>query len=120
MTLPNTIVRQWLETQRTALVQRLDLLDSLIRELGSLATPPATPPVKPLSPSHRKTLDTLRQAGSEGLTAADLATLDSIPKGTASSRLSIIKSAGLADLNGQTHRYFALHSQTEDNNLSHE
>ena len=56
----------------------------------------------------------LEAAGEKGITAKELAEVASVPVGTASGRLSLMKADGRA-----THippRYFAVHSKQEDNN----
>jgi hypothetical protein len=68
----------------------------------------------PLTPANLKAVDILRQAGAEGLSARDYATLENLPIKTASARLSIVKTAGLALLNDG--KYFVQHSSSEDNN----
>jgi DNA-binding IclR family transcriptional regulator len=56
----------------------------------------------------------LEAAGEDGLTARELANLTDMPTGTASGRLSVMKQQGM--VMHITPKYFAVHSQPQDNN----
>jgi hypothetical protein len=62
----------------------------------------------------KETLLALEAAGSDGLTSRELADLVHVPKGTASSRLALLKMAG--QISHQSPRYFIQHSEPQDNN----
>jgi hypothetical protein len=59
----------------------------------------------------------LEAAGASGATAREVAGVAQIPIGTASSRLSLLARDGRVTHDPSSHRYFAIHSTREDNNL---
>jgi predicted Rossmann fold nucleotide-binding protein DprA/Smf involved in DNA uptake len=77
--------------------------------------PPSTMPPSKATPL---VVTALEAAGSEGATAREVAEIASLPIGTASSRLSIMARNGTVAHDPGGHRYFALHSIREDNNVS--
>ena len=126
-----TDIRQWVLAQREGAMRdlerarmRVEVLDQMLATLPRETAPPREPakqngviPARPLSASQLRALALLKEAGPDGLSAKELAVREKAPLGTVSSRLSIMKSAGLAGLNNQNHKYFALHSEPQDNNL---
>jgi hypothetical protein len=96
------------EIQRLQL--KLELLDELFEPAKAMANGK-----KRLSPSLKATAVTLATF-KNGMSANELAALETLPIGTASSRLSNLKNAGLARL--EDHRYFAIHSTPQDTHLS--
>jgi hypothetical protein len=104
------------EIQRLQL--KLELLDELFTSAKvqpALRLNGAEPPPKRLSPSLKATAVTLATF-KNGMSANELAALETLPIGTASSRLSNLKNAGLARL--EDHRYFAVHSTPQDTHLA--
>jgi hypothetical protein len=100
---------------------RLEVIDQMLTTLplsaSSVEVNGATMP-RPLSASLAKTLSFLGEAGPEGVSARELAARDNLPLGTASSRLSMLKSAGHLGLDGG--KYFALHSAPHNNSRAGE
>lgn len=134
-----SVVRRWIASQKVKLVNEIQVLHAKIkvfddmekelnRTIGSASPPP--PPVlqlqsqpertpRPWSIGEKAKADTLlalQAAGDVGLSSKEFADLAQVPKGTASARLSVVKSLGLATL--KQHKYFAVHSTQEDNNVS--
>ena len=93
---------------------------ALYSALGETAKPktPRPPPKKSkVIPLIRMALDA---AGDRGVTAQELVEVTQLPKGTASSRVSLMARDGVSGVrhDKQSHRYFAIHSEREDNNMS--
>lgn len=100
------------------LQHRLDMLIDMIADLDKATAPPPKPP-KPRGKVVAKTLTALDAAGDEGLTARELAAFIEIPVGTASGRLTMMKQEGMIRHDANNHKYFAIHSTREDNNLGY-
>jgi hypothetical protein len=64
----------------------------------------------------KQALIALEAAGEQGLSSLELAEVAHLPKGTASSRLHLMKKHGMVDYHDN--RYFAMHSDKDDNNLN--
>jgi hypothetical protein len=133
-------ITSWITRQITELniqiqvLQQVKLkLSSLQLELAAASSAPQVPhrPITRKQPIGRRprgtsnssrisegaakeTILALEAAGSDGLTARELATLAQVPKGTASSRLALLKMAG--QIAHQSPRYFIQHSEPQDNN----
>jgi predicted Rossmann fold nucleotide-binding protein DprA/Smf involved in DNA uptake len=126
--------RREVAAQMVKLEAKLAVYDELLAELSPVVVPSLTVPTealqsfvptklseKPYNPrprQHRPVVETielaLEAAGEEGITAKQLAEVASIPGGTISGRLSMMKSEGRVRHVGT--RYFAVHSKTQDNN----
>ena len=105
------------------LQHRLDMLRDMIADLDDIMTdPPAKPPKspKPRGVTINKALAALDGAGEDGLTAREVSILTDMPVGTASGRLSIMKQEGMIRHDPDNHKYFAIHSTREDNNLGYQ
>jgi len=133
------VVKKWIEDKRIALVNemtaikaRIDVYTQMLKELEQqqpiVSQPRAirsftgSKSVEMLSSTRsiskgaeQVALLALEAAGSRGLTARELAEVAHIPTGTASGRLTVMKAKGLA--NHVQPRYFAVHSQQQDNNV---
>ena len=126
------VVKKWIEEKRIALVNemtairaRIDVYTQMLKELETQPVIAKPGPVRTteLKSVHRSmshgaeqaALLALDAAGKAGLTAAELAAVAHIPKGTASGRLTVMKAKGL--VNHVQPRYFAVHSRQEDNNV---
>ena len=96
------------------LTQRLDMLRDMIADLDEPRVS-----VKPGGKTVEKTLAALQEAGDDGLTAREVAVLTDLPVGTASGRLSLMKQEGMVRHDADNHKYFAIHSTREDNNLGY-
>jgi hypothetical protein len=102
------------------LTQRLDMLRDMIADLDDIMTEPPPPRApKPRGKTVEKTLAALNEAGDDGLTAREVAVLTDLPVGTASGRLSLMKQEGMVRHDADNHKYFAIHSTREDNNLGY-
>lgn len=103
------------------LQHRLDMLTDMIADLDKAAAPPpkSPSPPRPRGKVVAKTLTALDAAGDEGLTARELAAFIEIPVGTASGRLTMMKQEGMIRHDANNHKYFAIHSTREDNNLGY-
>ena len=73
-----------------------------------------------LAGNGREALAALDGAGGDGLTAREVSILTDMPVGTASGRLSIMKQEGMIRHDPDNHKYFAIHSTREDNNLGYQ
>jgi hypothetical protein len=117
-------VAHWIEQKKidtvneiVALKHKLTVYDMMLKDLGTARREPLPQDRVPTELSKGQEVDALlalEAAGPAGLSAAELSDLTGMPRGTASSKLSILKSKGRA-----THRmpkYFAVHSTQEDNN----
>jgi hypothetical protein len=122
-----SVVRRWIAQQRVNIVNeitklhaKLDTFADMEKMLNKQA-PSATPVVtqRPVwaigEKAKEDALLALQAAGNTGLTAREYADVAHLPKGTASARLSILKSRGFAT--HKQHKYFAIHSTAEDNNI---
>ena len=118
-----------LEMQVNRLQSKLTVYDELLAELGpEPMTVPSkweiAPPAKDKRPYKPHTIRAkpveeiielaLEAAGDQGITAKELADVASIPAGTISGRLSVMKSQGL--VKHVSPKFFAVHSRREDNN----
>jgi hypothetical protein len=72
------------------------------------------PPTSKVAPL---VISALEAAGKEGMTAREIAALTELPLGSASSRASLLARDGKVSYDPGGHRYFAIHSTREDNNL---
>jgi hypothetical protein len=124
---------KWLHAQRSDLLQeiaklqmRCDVYGEMIEKINS--EPKQKPRVvntgtkvvlkrtkKVNSVATQQVMLALEAAGKDGLTGKELAAVAQMPIGTASSRLSILKSEGRVAYDSP--RYFVLHSKQEDNNV---
>jgi hypothetical protein len=99
----------------------VDLYEELLAELPDEPKPKlvlvdkltAKRPNRPRDGAEKIEL-ALEAAGNQGITARELAEVASMPIGTASGRLSLMKAEGRAK--HVPPRYFAVHSKQEDNN----
>jgi len=123
-------VRRWLtqhiERARAEIAraqERIAIFEKLMRELPAGKTKAGVPvPVSSYrlgkddinSPRFVETLKILDAAGRRGVTAQELSKAVGIPTGSASSRLSVLKTYG--KIGHVSPRYFAQHSTPEDNN----
>jgi len=127
---------KWLHEQQANLLQEIARLQIRYEVYGEmlvkLPTPTAAvtkqkvvtagrkvvPKQKGASLSNKvlnETKSILEAAGTNGLTSKEYAEVASIPVGTASARLSTLKTRGLAS--HVQPKYFVLHSKQEDNNV---
>jgi hypothetical protein len=85
--------------------------------LGEPKKPRPPPKKSKVIPLIRMALDA---AGERGVTARELIEVTQLPKGTATSRVSLMARDGVSGVryDKQSHRYFAIHSEREDNNMS--
>lgn len=124
----DTLVK-WLHEQRANLLQeitklqmRCDIYGEMIEKINSeprrkIVTTGKKVVLKPQKVAHatQQVMLALEAAGKDGLTGKELAAVAQLPIGTASSRLSILRSEGRVAY--YSPRYFALHSKQEDNNV---
>jgi hypothetical protein len=118
--------RQDVVAQILKLEAKLTVYDELLVELPArpvvietLSKTKSQPTSKPsLGRRTTKGVDAidlaLEAAGGHGITARELAEVASVPVGTASGRLSLLKNLGL--VKHVAPRYFVQHSKHEDNN----
>jgi len=119
---------KWLHEQRDHLLQEIARLQIRYEVYGEMLVkmPASKPMMKPRGPDKHKrkrsasvatqqVMLALEAAGKDGLTGRELAKVAELPIGTASSRLSILRSEGKVAYDSP--RYFVLHSKQEDNNV---
>lgn len=134
----STNIRKWLIARRDALIEERDRIPDRIAHLNTLiAEIDATtsvavmevfakpaPPRKPPAQRNGKVSTTdlvsmaLADAAPAGLTGREVAAVTALPIGTATSRASIMARDGRVRYDANAHRYFALHSTREDNNVA--
>ena len=130
----STQIRAYLHEQRAKLndeirllMQRIEVVDLMLSELDgpkpiAISKPDAGVKTKPklgrppkLGGTTKLVKEALDRAGDEGITSRELASAANLPIGTISSRLAVMKNEGL--LKHIQPRYFAIHSDKEDNNI---
>jgi predicted Rossmann fold nucleotide-binding protein DprA/Smf involved in DNA uptake len=94
---------------------RLAVLSDLLKQLPEGETAPLFRALRKAKQPLPPILKRLQEAGEAGMSAKELAVETNIPIGTASARLSNLRTAGVAA--NHDGRYFALHSSSEDNNV---
>jgi hypothetical protein len=117
-----TDIRAWALAQQAAAQRDLDrasarlaVLNEMLKQMSGSKATSATVPSKPLKAATALALKRLQEAGEAGLSSRELSEAAKMPIGTASSRLSNLRTGGFAT--NHDGRYFALHSSQEDNNL---
>jgi hypothetical protein len=129
-----TDIRAWALAQQAAAQRDLDrasgrlaVLTEMLKQMpadGEAVTlfSASTKPKPPLQPVLKR----LQEAGEAGLSSRELSEAAKMPIGTASSRLSNLRTGGFATNHDGRYfalhsshdgKYFALHSSSEDNNV---
>ncbi len=132
-------VKAWMENYKINLVNQIALLQHRVTLINAMLLefkpdPIAAPaqakvqaaakpkPKRKSNPPTSKVaplvISALEAAGKEGMTAREIAALTELPIGSASSRASLLARDGKVSYDPGGHRYFAIHSEREDNNMS--